>query len=155
MEFLKANDDGTFSIQENAKMMLEPEFQAMTTLKYNKGFQGDAGGRKRLRCIANLKFIFLYMDVRSQIAYYDKKVREKVAAERAGLGNDFNYRKDEYLAAAMLKYYELQISADVFAQAIIAARMLHKKAILFVQAKSPRDAEACGGNWLSVLWREY
>jgi hypothetical protein len=69
MEWLKLNADGDleFVMQE---VKLVPEIQEMLTLKYNKDRKGDMDGRKKLRALSELKYMYLVYSPKSPYKDY-------------------------------------------------------------------------------------
>ena len=86
------------------------EFNELLTLGYNKQ-KGDTQGRKRLRGIKELEFIFFFVDYRSEFAKYPKEERRIEALHAAGL--DETYKISKELTAAITQYRKLQETRPV------------------------------------------
>jgi hypothetical protein len=100
-----------FEPKPSTEFMLIKEFEALFTIKYNKGFDGDAQGRERRRGTAEAKFLYFHCDYRSEFAKYDTVERMEHAFVAAGLDPD--YVISDELRAAIGRYLALRDSRNL------------------------------------------
>lgn len=79
MDWLRVNSEGEleFVMQE---VKIVPEVQELLTLKYNKDRKGDMDGRKKLRALSELKYVYLMYSPKSPYRDY---ITEKERLEEA------------------------------------------------------------------------
>ena len=70
------------------RLTSNPLLETLYSLKYNKGIEGDADGRKRLRATAELGFVF-YMTEYAELFRYKSAERQSIALRNAGLPEDY------------------------------------------------------------------
>jgi len=74
MDWLKINNDGDLEfVMEEVKLV--PEVQALLTLKYNKDTKGDMDGRKKLKALNELRYVYLVYSPKSPYRDYSEKER--------------------------------------------------------------------------------
>lgn len=105
--------DRLFNLEEgynpvpSEEVYLIEEFKALLTLKYNKK-ANDTDGRKRIRGISELRFIYFFCDYRSAFAKYPEPERREEALRAAGLSE--KHKNSYQLDEAIKRYQKLQDS---------------------------------------------
>lgn len=106
MEWLKLNEDGEIEIQTE-EVKLVPEVQAIMTLKYNKG-KGDVDGRKRVRALNELKYLYLAYSPRSP--YKDFTTTERIAEAKSDCNFTDDWKESPELEALVPKFKKGSVS---------------------------------------------
>jgi len=74
MDWLKLNTEGDLEfVMEEVKLV--PELQTLLTLKYNKDTKGDMDGRKKLKALNELRYVYLVYSPKSPYRDYSEKER--------------------------------------------------------------------------------
>lgn len=84
MDWLKINNNGDLEfVMEEVKLV--PEIQALLTLKYNKDTKGDMDGRKKLKALNELRYMYLVHSPKSPYRDYSEKERTEEAKKDCNL----------------------------------------------------------------------
>lgn len=106
MEWLKLNNEGEIEIVSE-EIKLVPELQELYSLKYNKGPK-DADGRKKFRCLKELKYLYLVYSLKSPYNDYTTEDRIKEAKQDTQLPED--WKESPELKALIEKYQKGQVN---------------------------------------------
>lgn len=79
-------------------------------LSRDRGSKGDTDGRRKLQATKEFTFMYHYCDYASKFGNFSEDDKLKASIVNAELADDFNYKKDEDLLSAMVKYKEMQES---------------------------------------------
>ncbi len=74
----------------------------------DRGSKNDADGRKKEQATREFTFIFHYCDYASKFSNFSEEDRYKACQMNAELPDNFDFKKDEDLVAAIMKYREMQ-----------------------------------------------
>ncbi len=82
------------------------EFKKLITR--DKGSEGDADGRKKLRAIREFTFIYHFCDYRSKFVNYSEQDKYLECLRNAELSTELDIEKDPDLLSAIIRYKALQ-----------------------------------------------
>lgn len=106
MEWLKLNNEGEIEVVSE-EIKLVPELQELYSLKYNKGPK-DQDGRKRYRCLKELKYLHLAYSLKSPYTDFTTEDRIKEAKTDCQLPED--WKESPELKALITKYQKGQVN---------------------------------------------
>jgi len=102
MDWLRVNSDGDLEfVMEEVKLV--PEVQTLLSLKYNKDTKGDMDGRKKLKALNELKYMYLVYSPKSP---YKDYLTEKEKVQEAKTDCNFTefWVESPELKLATVKY---------------------------------------------------
>jgi hypothetical protein len=129
------NSNSIFSINERGLLEINkpearevPEYKAL--IARDKGSEGDADGKKKLKAFLELLYIYLILDPRSMYYNFSIQERREKAVKHCGLksGTKAEWKEDDLIRQAMIRY-EMDLKLDSTANAYLAAeKNLHNTA---------------------------
>jgi hypothetical protein len=123
MEWLRLNEEGEIEfVMEEVKLV--PEVLTLLQWPYNKGYKGDTQGRKRLRAMAELKYMYLMYSPKSpyQEAYSEK---ERLEESKKDAGFSEHWIESEELQTLIKKYVKASVNRITRSKKIVE-RFLEK-----------------------------
>jgi hypothetical protein len=107
MEWIKLNDEDQIEfVMEEVKLV--PEVQGIRSLSYNKGFPGDADGRKKLRAKQELKYLYLAYSPKSP--YKDYTETDRLTEARIDCNLADNWEESTELKLLVKKFNKGSLS---------------------------------------------
>jgi hypothetical protein len=105
MDFFVLREDYTIEVNK-PEILLIKEFDELFSLKFNTGMKGDSDGRKRLKGLKVIAFIYLVYDWKSPYAEYSQKEKVDSALEDTDL--EKSIVDDTLVIKAISKFQDLQ-----------------------------------------------